>query len=195
MVKDYYKMIQGWCDPFVEKLYSKIVQRAKPHDILVEVGVWKGKSACMMAQHIEASGKPLHFFAVDTFEGSPEHQTAVAHEGGSTYHVFSSHMEKSGAERYVRPVRMDSVRAAKCFGDESVDFVFIDADHSYEGVRADLFAWFPKIKRDGIIAGHDFDWKTVKSSVRDFFKKKVVSIEEDDLVSSEPDATCWAIIK
>ena len=37
-----------------------------------------------------------------------------------------------------------------------VDFVFIDAEHTYEGVRDDIIAWSPKVRPGGIIAGHDY---------------------------------------
>jgi Methyltransferase domain len=49
-----------------------------------------------------------------------------------------------------------SLQAATMYDAASLDFVFLDADHSYEGVSADIAAWTPKVKRGGIIAGHDF---------------------------------------
>jgi len=54
-------------------------------------------------------------------------------------------------------LRLPSVEAAKLVPDESLDFVFIDADHSYEGCSSDIQAWLPKLKADGILAGHDYD--------------------------------------
>lgn len=49
-----------------------------------------------------------------------------------------------------------TVPAAAKFHDESLGFIYFDANHSYEGVLADLKAWYPKLKQGGIIAGHDF---------------------------------------
>src|SRR3990167_1120114 len=40
--------------------------------------------------------------------------------------------------------------------DESIDFVFIDGDHTYNGVMADLLLWYPKLKSGGILSGHDY---------------------------------------
>jgi len=52
--------------------------------------------------------------------------------------------------------RKDSVQAAACFDDASLDFVFIDAEHSYESVAADISAWWPKLKPGGFLLGHDY---------------------------------------
>lgn len=54
-------------------------------------------------------------------------------------------------------LRKDSVEAAKDITDGSLDFVFIDADHSYEGCKADIEAWLPKVKPGGFISGHDYE--------------------------------------
>ena len=56
----------------------------------------------------------------------------------------------------VRLVREFSKNAAKFFPDETFDFIYIDADHTYEAVTEDLEAWFPKVKVGGVIAGHDY---------------------------------------
>jgi uncharacterized Rossmann fold enzyme len=52
---------------------------------------------------------------------------------------------------------LDSLEAARHIPDDSLDFVFIDADHSYEACKADILAWLPKIKPSGFISGHDYD--------------------------------------
>jgi len=49
-----------------------------------------------------------------------------------------------------------SESVAKRFDDESVDLVFLDADHSEDGVLRDLEAWLPKVRAGGIVAGHDY---------------------------------------
>lgn len=53
-------------------------------------------------------------------------------------------------------LRMTSNEASKLFNDESLDFVYIDANHSYDGVMYDLELWYPKVKNGGLISGHDF---------------------------------------
>lgn len=57
-----------------------------------------------------------------------------------------------------------SVDAAKAVPDESLDFVYIDANHSYLATKADLEAWIPKVKRGGLVAGHDYTDKPYHKS-------------------------------
>ena len=45
---------------------------------------------------------------------------------------------------------------ASRYDNASLDFCFIDADHAYESVSKDIDAWRPKVKRGGILAGHDY---------------------------------------
>jgi SAM-dependent methyltransferase len=69
-------------------------------------------------------------------------------------------------------VRGYSDEVARRFEDGSFELVFIDADHTEEWVSRDLVAWMPKVKRGGIIAGHDYDsrnWPGVKLAVDRFF--------------------------
>ncbi len=56
----------------------------------------------------------------------------------------------------VTVLRMDSVAAAAKFSDKSLAFVYLDGDHSYDGFRRDLIAWWPKVQSGGILAGHDY---------------------------------------
>lgn len=53
-------------------------------------------------------------------------------------------------------LRMRAEDAIDLFGDESLDFVYIDANHKYEYVKRDIEQWFPKVKIGGILAGHDY---------------------------------------
>jgi len=54
-------------------------------------------------------------------------------------------------------VRKTSAEAVKDIPDEFFDLIFIDADHSYEGCKADIQNYFPKVKKGGYIGGHDYE--------------------------------------
>jgi Methyltransferase domain len=53
-------------------------------------------------------------------------------------------------------VRKDSEEASLHFADNSLDFVFIDAEHSYEACKRDIQTWCPKVRPGGIVSGHDY---------------------------------------
>ncbi len=53
-------------------------------------------------------------------------------------------------------LRRESAQVAAEFPESSLDFVFIDADHTYEAVRRDLKAWWSKVRPGGLLCGHDY---------------------------------------
>lgn len=56
----------------------------------------------------------------------------------------------------VQIIRKTSKDAAQDIPDESLDFVYIDGDHSFAAVAHDIQVWSTKVKRGGIVAGHDY---------------------------------------
>ena len=64
----------------------------------------------------------------------------------------------------------------------SLDFVFIDAEHTFEAVVSDIRAWLPKVKHGGCIAGHDLDWDGVKRAV-----------EQELAGKHEQLGSCWIV--
>lgn len=63
-----------------------------------------------------------------------------------------------------------SIEMSKEVKNNSLDFIYIDGDHSYEGVMNDLKHWVPKVKKGGLISGHDYlnEAYGVFSAVSDF---------------------------
>jgi hypothetical protein len=125
----------------------------------VEVGAFYGKSAAYMAVEIANSGKKIQFDVVDTWRGSPEHQKGnwdyrEDMVNDTAFEKFTENMKP--AEGYYNPIKLGSVEAAKTYADNSLDFVFIDAAHEYESVKEDIESWYPKIKTNGFIGGHDY---------------------------------------
>jgi predicted O-methyltransferase YrrM len=57
----------------------------------------------------------------------------------------------------VTPIQMESIAASKLYVNEQLDFVFIDASHEYANVIEDIKHWLPKVKKGGVLAGHDYN--------------------------------------
>ena len=80
---------------------------------------------------------------------------------------------------------MTSLEASKLYEDESLDVVFLDASHKYEDIKDDMIAWYPKVKKEGIIGGHDYTWcDDVRIAVNEFFKNKTIYESEG----------CWFVL-
>lgn len=162
--------IQGWFGPRAVEEYGKIVRRY-PGGNFVEVGIWKGKSfASVMPVLLELNYQNI--YAVDHFLGQPDLRDTVHSDASKLdlYQIFTDNMSKLGYNGKYKVLKMNSVEAAGQFLDNSLDVVFIDADHSYEAFNADLGAWIPKIKSGGTICGHDYPgWPGVVQGLTERF--------------------------
>ena len=167
------------------KLYTDFVNLAADNSKIVEVGCWKGKSAAYMAVEIINSKKKIDFYCVDTWEGSEEHHLDQYVQNNSLYELFLSNIEP--VKHIIKQIRKTSIEASKDFEDNSLDIVFIDANHSYEAVKEDILHWMPKIKKNGIMAGHDYHptWSGVIQAVNEVIGKD--KIEQRD--------GCWVLWK
>ena len=163
--------IQGWFG--YEQLYLDAVVRASDHAHFVEVGVWQGKSACYMAVEIINSGKKIKFDCVDTWDFVETSKEFSKEQFNGLYDKFLNNIKP--VREHINVVRSLSWEAANNYTDNSLDFVFIDAAHDYDSVTKDIFAWYPKIKIGGTIAGHDYaPGVGVYDAVNDFFKTNVI---------------------
>jgi predicted O-methyltransferase YrrM len=85
-------------------------------------------------------------------------------------------------KKIINPIRMTSVEASGIYDDESLDFVFIDAAHDYTSVKIDIRNWLPKVRKGGVLSGHDYSWwPEVKQAVDESFSP-------EELIESEG---CW----
>lgn len=165
-MKHYYEEVEGWFSDVDARFYNYLVDKVPNGGSIVEIGTWKGRSlSCLLveAKNIE---KQLEITGVDTFKGTP---------GEDCYSVNGDifAMCRENADRAGYPYRLvckPSVEASADFADESLDAVFIDGDHSREAVLADLNAWAPKLKKGGILAGHDVICEGVLMALNDFFQ-------------------------
>ena len=168
----YYNCIPGWGE--FESFYAAIAERLPERATIVEIGVWQGRSAVYMAEKLRELGKSANFYLVDSFDGGSILAEQAQNLSKPLRDIVVDNLTMAGvADRVTGILEMQSVAAASRFGDRSIDFAFIDADHHYPNVCADIQAWWPKIKVDGLLAGHDYEsgWVGVANAVNEIVAK------------------------
>jgi hypothetical protein len=141
------------CDALADIVRSKGYTKQRPVRIL-EVGSWLGKTAIAMADSSEHS----RVFCIDTWAGTESDCTGPAAENaGGADMVYEKFLSNCGnrIDNTIFPFRRTSAEAAKMHW-EPFDIIFIDGDHEYEGVKADILDWWPHLADDGVMIGHDF---------------------------------------
>ena len=109
------------------------------------------------ALEIANSGKDIKFDCIDIWTGAGvegEYDADASVIQQTLYDEFLNNMKP--VEGLYTPIKEWSDKAAALYADASLDFVFIDAGHTYENASADIRAWLPKVKPGGHIAGHDY---------------------------------------
>ena len=134
--------------------YDKIAAR-NDFAVFVELGAWKGDSIGYLASKLLPRKGEVEIYTVDLFEDSKANPD-VAHIVPHIYQLFERNLEQMGVRDMVQDIKGISWEVADQFKDASVDFLFIDANHSYESVIQDIIQWLPKIRKGGIISGHDY---------------------------------------
>ena len=150
----------------------------------VEVGVYQGRTFRQLLRLCPG----LDITGVDLYEPQLSHpgpEKWIPGENGNdwdheTYYNDMLELCKKFSNR-ARIIKDYSVNASNQFDDDTLDFVFIDADHSYKGVCDDIDAWSPKVRKGGMIIGHDFHFPGVKKAVIEKFGNDGFSTADDFL--------------
>jgi predicted O-methyltransferase YrrM len=130
---------------------QKILELVEQHQpkVCVELGTWLGASAIPVALAIRRWGGVLT--CVDTWSDDIYH---AAPTSPWLLVTCARNLVDAGVNN-VRLMPTTTREAARTWT-EPIDYLYIDADHSYEAVRADLEAWVPKVRPWGLILGDDY---------------------------------------
>jgi hypothetical protein len=185
---EHFEQVPGWFD-FAD-IYDHILERARDGAVFVEVGAYLGRSSLYLASRIQKSGKKIRLYVVDRWDGwlyddygddsDSDDESDGARESEDVFWHFIRNVRRAGVEDVIYPLKMPSEQAASLFEDGTLDFVFLDADHNYEAVRRDLEAWFPKVKRRGVLGGHDYlhqDFPGVRRAADEFFMEQELPLQ------------------
>jgi predicted O-methyltransferase YrrM len=122
-----------------------------------ELGVDKG----ILFEKFLTDIKDLHLIGVDIFP--------IVHRKDRCHAIAAEYPDRATL------LVMRTSEAAQLVDDASLDFVFIDADHSYESVKEDIAHWAPKVRKGGWIGGHDYNknWPGVIRAVDEAYGSRV----------------------
>jgi SAM-dependent methyltransferase len=140
------------------RLLSLLPRRAE----CAEIGTWRGD----FAAGILRSRRPRTLHLIDPWQHRDEDAYKSAMFGGraregqramdAIHQSVLDRFQRRIERQQVRVKRSRSVEAAATFDDETLDWVYIDGDHTYEAVKADLEAYHRAVKPGGFLAGDDY---------------------------------------
>ncbi len=126
-----------------------------------EIGVFR----CGTARHVLETIPNILWLMIDPWKNYAEYSaegTSVSRQSQDTFDMLAV----KAAEIVNRDcpgrgvvMRMTSMEASEIIADGSLDFVFIDGNHTAKYVRQDLRAWWPKVRSGGVFSGHDYAHK------------------------------------
>ena len=158
--------------------YQTIAKRIQKNKnvVVAEIGVLEGELTKMILDN----HSNVTYIQVDRWHVYSEEEQARENNSPMSFRQqkYFDDAKKNNfqnIEKHIKRVKIiedDSVNAANQIENETIDICFIDAAHSYIGVTNDITAWFPKVKKNGWIGGHDIDRESVMNAVHDFFKDK-----------------------
>jgi Methyltransferase domain len=140
----------------------RLLRKLPKNGACAEVGVWKGDGTTAILHHT----RPRTVYLIDPWEHQPDHGKALYGDSTDQAAMDAVHDEvlaRFGAEieeGRVKVIRSRSQAATAGFGEGDLDWAWIDGDHSYEAVKADLDSFARIVKPDGYLAGDDYilDW-------------------------------------
>ena len=119
----------------------------------LEVGVQRAEFAEYICSHFPG----LKYYGVDSWTPYSNYRDIKASfHGQEAFDELYETSKKKLSPYDATLIKKFSVDAAKDFADASLDFVYIDGNHRFEYIIADIATWLPKLKKDGMICGHDY---------------------------------------
>lgn len=178
----------------------RLLERVPQGCVCAEIGVWQGDFSARILEVV----RPARLHLIDPWQAATGEDYEGAQYGGRLVGgqaemdaVHDAVLERFARERsdgVVEVHRLPSAKAAAEFGAGELDFVYIDGNHRYEFVKADLDAYTPKIRPGGFLAGDDYGvegwWEDgVTRAVDEFVtqgRATVVSLEDRQFLLRVP---------
>lgn len=148
--------IKGWMRPAE---LEWIRARAANVQMIIEIGAHRGRSTRAWLDAMPANGK---IWVVDPWAPNERNR----YQGDPDFYQFLSNLAdglNDGRVSYLRALSQD---VADRFDKGAFDLVFIDGDHRTSAVTLDIALYRPKLKRGGILSGHDFGNPGIRGALK-----------------------------
>lgn len=144
---------------YLRGLYQLIKENFNPDFEVIEIGTYEGLSALLFSETCKS------IITVDPYD------SGYLFEQESKEDLIRA--EKIAIKRLkdlsnVRMIKMTSENFCKSF-DKKVDCVYFDGDHTEKGIRKDIEIWKSKIKKGGLLAGHDYSCPEIEKVINEMF--------------------------
>jgi predicted O-methyltransferase YrrM len=171
MYEHFFDNIEGWSSYpdqglLLELLLTHVDTSEKNLPIrIAEIGVYRGKITAMWNITLIHRNLPYEYYGIDHFENPIFDLYEIAKQN------LQPVIDK------IHLVKNNSIDEAKNHPNESFDIVYLDGSHDYASVKKDIYAWWPKIKKNGILFGDDYmnGWIGVENAVNFVFGKENVN--------------------
>jgi len=140
---------------------ESIIEMLDTNCVMAEIGCYYGESTLMWA----SSEKITKIYAIDPWQDFYDINDGASQKGNMA-EVEKTFDENTSAINKIIKVKQKSLEAAQHIENNSLNFVYLDGSHKYEDVVNDIITWIPKIKKGGILAGHDIMWRDVALAVQ-----------------------------
>ena len=114
-----------------------------------EIGVMKGNFSKLLLESVPN----LELYCVDIWDMYPGYDVRVSRNHQEDFYMYTKTLLKEYHVEFVKEFSMDAVKE---FSNEVLDFVYIDANHDFDYVMEDIIEWSKKVRKGGIVSGHDY---------------------------------------
>jgi hypothetical protein len=185
-MQHFYQHIDGFMSQKNTIMLDIVLEQFPEGGTWVELGSWTGKSAAYCAVELMNRNKLGKFYCVDSWKG----EEAIAYNKNTVENL--EQIFKQNLTPIIEHITMLSTMswaAAEQFPDNSVDFCYVDAGHSYEAVTQDLNAWWPKMRPGAMFGGDDYTkgYPGVQTAVWEFFAPLGIKVRRA--------GRCWLVTK
>lgn len=168
-----------------------IVKKIPDSGHIVEIGSFLGKSAVEWAKNTKKNNKNYKIICIDSFNSQIEILKELLRTANFDIPELNSNLElfRHYTKAYDNIVPLEAFFDVNFQFDLKVDLVFEDSDHTQKTLSHALPFWWSRIKNGGILAGHDYTTREVKTSVDTF------AITNGFTVNVFPGSSIWYIEK